>query len=1316
MAKKKNKLKQVKRDTVAKSLPEIEQSRTGGQIALSGFDYQCLYSCYLILNFLDNNKKIRFEGIEDIDSYILETDSLIEHIQLKYSTLKQDASFLKDVLKNYLEIYLCDKSRKFKMVFDFSIAKGNLKKLIDSNMDEKSTEYWNKIIDEIRVKNLNWNWQGFDSSKFFSSLNFEYFRKESLMFKIEQLLILKYDVATGNERLVANALLYLCFTKMKDRSYLNKEELDGLIQSIKDDINKGAVNPAHNWIEKINFDNLPLTVNNLQYYEGKKATPSDIVQQLPIRRKKLEEIIQNSISYNNVTIIKSSSGQGKTTLAWQVAYNLKNEYSIYQLTWCNDAKELNNIIEYFKSRIKIGEKVLIVLDNLDNQFKEWNRLAQYIENRIGYNYKILITTREDDWYNYSGDQSNIKNLNVINIFMDATQAKEIFFVLKKANKLHPKIRNWQSSWEQVSNRKLLIEYIYLLTHGVMLSDRIYEQIKNLQKSYGSKIKCEILRKICLADILGIKLPVNNLLKSLTEKTDLDIGELLKSIENEFFIKLDERNKYVEGLHPVRSQHIVDELHRFVDIIDTTIELMNIVDQTFVGKLFTSLPMLININKNSFYRKLIEQLWDKQEYAYFLEALQGIFSGSVLQYYQNNKNIFDNANEHGGLFLFAAEVNPYANFEEFNVEIKTLSEMKRIDPENKNILYLNELVENIEVIDIKETDVYLFAINLYEKIQTESMHGDIKDLVKIAYWFINLDKSLNLSNKFNLQYIWNSPARYENDTLANLMYCYFLGSKESYLDFVKENKKLILRYLKKITKSMQLFESDDGLRIHVNYILLPEDIASANDESMCRLNLICKTLPIYDVYCASAIKPQISFLCNMNLPDDSHKEIPLQNIVITFHQDFTSLWSKTILSNYEYSSIYEWINDWFDIRRNIILLLDLNVKALDRLLLGKALGKELANNIDNLRQIINKFLIQEHLYPHEDRPFEEKPEIPNGLEKVKHDYFTSISNYFNQMVGLMLRDSEKSRLAMVNLYTAKSKLKDMQKYFSNVLIKATTLAIDNEKICDLENRAIEQLIKTNEYYISHDPSKYYNHLIINSWVKQQKSEMMKKINSCIAKQNINYDIIFPIDYIQEGVLKSIPFIVKEINFEDSIELTNLLLMLTVLSDFNFQYVILLSCNNEDVSTNALKINTSYLKAFKEAYESDDATKLDNLVPPLPIEINEEIFKCFHGSFNTTTVFKSCYEGIDSLYTMLWEYSQYAKHLDDEDDKIYLKELQEKKKREIDKVLKKLKTQVPQIFFDKLECLKEETIEKEVYLSEEKLNALFNELILIIKNLE
>jgi len=1316
MSKKKNKQKKAKKEIVLKNLCEIEQSRTGGQIALSGFDYQCLYSCYLVLNFLGNNKKIRFEGIEDIDSYILETDSSIEHIQLKYSNLKQDASFLKDVLKNYLEIYLWDKSRKFKMVFDFSVANGNLRKLIDGNMDEKSTTYWNKIIDEIRAQNLNWNWEGFDSSKFISNLNFEYFRQESLISEIEQLLISQYDIATGNERLVANALLYLCLVKMKERSYLSKAELDILIQNIKDDIDRGAVNPAHNWIEKIDFDNLPLMDNKLQYYEGKKATPSDIVQQLPIRRKKLEETIQKSLSNNNVTVIKSSSGQGKTTLAWQVAYNLRNEYSIYQLTWCNDAKELNNIIEYFKSRIKIGEKLLIVLDNLDNQFKEWNRLAQDFENKIGYNYKLLITTREDDWYNYSGDQSNIKNLNIIDVFIDAIQAEEIFTTLKKVNKLHSSIKNWQSSWEQVSDRKLLLEYVYLLTHGVMLSDRITEQIKGLQSHSGSKIKCEFLRKICLADTLGIKLPVKNLLKSITEKADLDFGELLKSIENEFFISLNNKNKYIEGLHPVRSKHIVDELHKFVDVSDTAIELIDIVDQTFVGKLFANLPMLINDNKINFYKRLIEELWDKQEYAYFLNALQGIFSGSVLQYYQNNKIIFDDANEHGGLFLLATEVNPYTNFEDFNVEIKTLSEMKRIMPDNKNIQYLNELAEKVETINIKDSDAYLFAKYLYERIQAESMHGDIDDLVRIAYWLINMDRSLNLSNKFDLQAIWSSPDRYGADTLADLMYCCFLGDKERYLYFVKENKSFILQYLKKITKSMRVFESEDGLKIHVDYILLPENIEFANDESMSRLSLICKNLPIYEMYCACGIKPRIDFLINMNLPDDSHKEMPLQNIVITFHKNFESLWSKTILSNYEYSSIYNWLNDWFDIRKNIISLMNLNVKALDKLLGEKSLGKDLSDNIDRLRETINRFLIREHRYPHEDRPFEDKPEIPKGLGKIKHDYFTPISNYCNQMVGLMLRDSKKSRLALFNLYTAKRHLIDMQNYFSNALTKVTTFAIENENICDSENRAIEQLIKINEYYVSHEPSKFYNRIMINSWIQQKKSGVIKDINSCITEQNIDYDIVLPSNYILEGNIKSIPIIVKELDFEDSLGLINLLFTLAEITKFDFQYLILVACNDEDCLSNALKVSFSFIKILKNAYDSNDSIELDKQIPPLPIEVSQEILDCFDGSFNIPTVSKSCYVGVDSLYSMLWEYCQYAKFLVGEDDKSYLKELQESQKIKVTETLKRFKTQIPEKFFSKLQMLSDDIIEGEKYMSDTKLNDLIGKVILLAKTSE
>jgi hypothetical protein len=133
---------------------------------------------------------------------------------------------------------------------------------------------------------------------------------------------------------------------------------------------------------------------------------------------------------------------------------LHNEYTPYQLIWCNDAKELNNIIQYFKSRAKFGEKPLIVIDNLDSQLREWNRLAQLLQEEASYNFKLLLTTREDDWYNYSGNLSNIKALQIVKLSLNEQEAKSIFEVLKKAKKLHLSITDWRNSWEKVEENGL----------------------------------------------------------------------------------------------------------------------------------------------------------------------------------------------------------------------------------------------------------------------------------------------------------------------------------------------------------------------------------------------------------------------------------------------------------------------------------------------------------------------------------------------------------------------------------------------------------------------------------------------------------------------------------------------------------------------------------------------------------------------------------------------------------------------------------------------------------------------------------------------
>lgn len=133
------------------NISEIEQKRTGGQLSLMGYSYQLLYSIYLTLKYVKVNSYAKFEEIEDIDTYKVEqneNNNTIYHTQLKYSTIQQDASFLKSVLKNFLEVYLLDKSnenRYFKLVYNFKISQGNLHKLINNKLDKKSTKYWRKV-------------------------------------------------------------------------------------------------------------------------------------------------------------------------------------------------------------------------------------------------------------------------------------------------------------------------------------------------------------------------------------------------------------------------------------------------------------------------------------------------------------------------------------------------------------------------------------------------------------------------------------------------------------------------------------------------------------------------------------------------------------------------------------------------------------------------------------------------------------------------------------------------------------------------------------------------------------------------------------------------------------------------------------------------------------------------------------------------------------------------------------------------------------------------------------------------------------------
>lgn len=130
-----------------------------------------------------------------------------------------------------------------------------------------------------------------------------------------------YNISTDSIQLFADGIKIFYYEKMEQRAYINRNELDTRMEAIKNGISKGAQNPAHSWIRKLDFTAHGASDDH-SFFGGKKATPDDIVNGLPIRRRALEADILASIRENTITVIKSSSGQGKTTLAFQAAYVL----------------------------------------------------------------------------------------------------------------------------------------------------------------------------------------------------------------------------------------------------------------------------------------------------------------------------------------------------------------------------------------------------------------------------------------------------------------------------------------------------------------------------------------------------------------------------------------------------------------------------------------------------------------------------------------------------------------------------------------------------------------------------------------------------------------------------------------------------------------------------------------------------------------------------------------------------------------------------------------------------------------------------------
>jgi len=1189
----------------------LAEERIGGSGSIEGYNFQFWYAVYKILSHFANNvsqeEVIRLEGVEDVD--VIST--FAEFIQVKSSKNKFNASTFwdADVLQNFAEAYIIDGQSRFRFVHNMDFAKGYLYDLANASKrhappSSSNLEFWQKKFDDFKnsEKAKRWNWANFDLVDFLSRITFEKLNESSLRYEARRLLILNYDITSGNEQQYLNALYILVKDTSRQKQEIKQNDLISCIDSVKEDIAKGPVLLAvqRKWLNYVDF-NAEIKAESLSsYFEGKAARPTHIAAGLPVRRRRWEENVLRRFRESDVIVIRASSGQGKSTLAWQVVFDLQREgWTPFELLWCEDEKLAGDVTRYVESRVKVGKSPLIIIDGLRREVSAWHSL---VKQTLDLPVKYIVTTRAEDWYRFGADQSQFR-LKIVDIEMNKEEAKEIFYLFKNENKIHPTINSWQAAWEKVADRGLLLEYVYLLTQGEMIEERLSHQIRQLDDEKDGKSKLEILKLVSAADLCCLRLSTSSLVSSIERRIGFvgDTGQCLKSLEEEYYIQIEDR-EYVEGLHPLRSEHICNLLHKTLPLRKTLLNLLPLIHTDAIFDFSAYAPLLVKgKQRRLLLHELATRIADKS-YRDIVNIIDGLFSADALQHWKENQSSYDDIfAQKMGLFAICAFPWSGANIDDFAV-----AGLKPIEGLTTKIY---EIRKNFEP---KKFDTYSFIQSLSSALVKAEFANDLSCLGRLALWFHKFDVACPPFLRINGTQLWDALKSLELKDSGELFAACYKMRPEMYEAFFNKYKPEIVGMLKIKTDTLTISENNSDLLIE--YFIETESKNSLNEQSVSRINRILPFLhPQYKTYCTRGlwppdITPYIEF-------DESKKQISLKYLHSPFDIHINKIWKARIDANYESPSVYDWQKQWHNIRNKSQLLTSEYIEAFEALILqDQKRFKRKANKIAKLTEAIISFLDADREFPTKINTAIDSEKFEKELKDIS-DWASFWRRFITQQpTSSQNQISYFDRLKFAIQDTCRALL-SMQIAYDKI-VEATFSYFNVSRLKNQERETYNYLLKIVTF-LALEPDKIGNiaapKSAINQWWAQLDKKRIEKISDVLnhLEKELHMEFIRPCYTVQRGGLRETALGMKGKKLEqfDEVFLTSLIQGLSDLAEIEIdQYLLMFIDDHNRVQRfDAILLTKSCLSHVKEFKGTAKEFEWDNYNKPRFVPFQEDTLR-------------------------------------------------------------------------------------------------------------
>jgi hypothetical protein len=678
-------------------------------------------------------------------------------------------------------------------------------------------------------------------------------------------------------------------------------------------------------IEDYDIEKEELRILSDEFYKGVSARYDHILADLDVFRLQKMLDIDSKFKDCRVVVIHGASGQGKSTLAYRYLHDSFPNMWRFKVELIENRKHALSIARALIGHADAIDIPIAIYLDISAKDNNWPELIRQLS--VHRNIRILVTIREEDYNRASIPDYEIQ-FSDIDLTFDRSEAQAIYHHLA-IKKTPTDFLSFEEAWDKFGGEGPLMEFVHLVTQGESLRKRLKQQVNRLKDEARSARgdmsfkEIELLRLVSIASAFDSQLKVKPLVDYLKLPVPQRTFELF---EKEYLLRLNEDGSLVGGLHPIRSEILVDL------ITDRVLS-------PWSKSASICLPMIQETDFESFLlhafsrrRVEIEPLLDAlnsyqpDKWAAIGGITRAFLWLGIQEYVEVNRELIQEAFEKSGtgfIFLLDSDISDVVP-DIMTSSLNTFIGLGIINKANRPQIesFRTRQTDKMQVFARAQT--WLLKRTLCPEIP--QLDADWSGMAETVFWLGHLNISWPLFDWLPDTELDRAIDELPLETLSDVMLGIHYGYGDKFAKWLESNRSRIINRFREETLTVKLQDYENKVCAHfiIDYEKLNNPTSgdlqnSSNylhDEAIRRVKLLRKLLPDRETYACQGYGQQ---LWNETLPiDDTQKTgIPKSNLPPAWLTSINSTFRGLAEMPYRPKNWEEYAKSIFELRKCVL---------------------------------------------------------------------------------------------------------------------------------------------------------------------------------------------------------------------------------------------------------------------------------------------------------------------------------------------------------------------------------------------------------------